>query len=121
MTMDQRQQIALFRYSVIAPLETGTSDPAISNKEFFRQAAKKVYTGPDGQPTTVGASTAAKWHRAYQAGGFNALLPQSRNDEGIPRKLKVDLQEQIRYLKKNYPRMTAAEIHRKLLSDGSLN
>ena len=46
MTMDQRQQVALFRYSVIAPLETGTSDPAISNKEFFRQAAKKVYTGP---------------------------------------------------------------------------
>ena len=48
MTMDQRQQVALFRYSVIAPLETGTSDPSISNKEFFRQAAKKVYTGPDG-------------------------------------------------------------------------
>ena len=121
MTMDQRQQVALFRYSVIAPLETGTSDPSISNKEFFRQAAEKVYTGPDGQPTTVGASTAAKWHRAYQAGGFNALLPQSRNDEGIPRKLEVDLQETIRYLKKNYPRMTAAEIHRRLLSDGSIH
>ena len=121
MTMDQRQQVALFRYSVIAPLETGTSDPSISNKEFFRQAAEKVYTGPDGQPTTVGASTAAKWHRAYQAGGFNALLPQSRNDEGIPRKLEVDLQETIRYLKKNYPRMTAAEIHRRLLADGSIH
>ena len=121
MTMDQRQQVALFRYSVIAPLETGTSDPSISNKEFFRQAAKKVYTGPDGQPTTVGASTAAKWHRAYQKGGFNALLPQGRNDEGISRKLEADLQEMIRYLKKNHPRMTAAEIHRKLLADGSIH
>ena len=121
MTMDQRQQIALFRYSVIAPLETGTSDPGISNKEFFRQAAQKVYTGPDGQPKTVGASTVAKWHRTYQAGGFNALLPQGRNDEGIPRKLEADLQERILYLKKNYPRMTAAEIHRKLLSDGSIH
>ena len=121
MTMDQRQQAALFRYSVIAPLEAGTSDPSISNKEFFRQAAKKVYTGPDGQPTTVGASTAARWHRAYQKGGFNALLPQSRNDEGVPRKLEMELQEMICYLKKNYPRMTAAEIHRKLLSDGSIH
>lgn len=121
MTMDQRQQVALFRYSVIAPLETGTSDPDISNKEFFRQAAKKTYIGPDGKPTTVGASTAAKWHRAYQEGGFHALLPKSRNDEGIPRKLEVDLQEQIRYLKKNYPRMTAADIHRKLLADGSIH
>ena len=121
MTMDQRQQIALFRYSVIAPLETGISDPSISTKEVFRQVAKKTYTGPDGNPTTVGASTAARWHYAYRAGGFDALLPKSRNDEGIPRKLDADIQEQIRYLKKNYPRMTAAEIHRKLLSDGSIH
>lgn len=121
MTMDHRQKIALFRYSVIAPLETGTSDPSISNKEFFRQAAKKTYTGPDGRPATVGASTAARWHRAYQAGGFNALLPQSRNDEGVSRKLEASLQEQIRYLKKNHPRMTASEIHRRLLADGSIH
>lgn len=121
MTMDHRQKIALFRYSVIAPLETGTSDPSISNKEFFRQAARKTYTGPDGRPVTVGASTAARWHRAYQAGGFNALLPQSRNDEGVSRKLEAGLQEQIRYLKKNHPRMTAAEIHRRLLADGSIH
>ena len=50
MTLDQKQNIALFRYAVIAPLETGTSDPSISNNEFFRQAAKKTYTGPDGKP-----------------------------------------------------------------------
>ena len=121
MTMDQRQQIALFRYSVIAPLETGTADPSISKKEFFRQAAEKIYTGPDGKPATVGASTVARWHHAYQAGGFDALLPKSRNDEGIPRKLEADIQEQIRYLKKSHPRMTAAQIHRKLLSDGSIH
>lgn len=41
MTFDQKQKIALFRYSVIAPLETGTSDPSISNNEFFRRAAAK--------------------------------------------------------------------------------
>lgn len=121
MTMDQRQQIALFRYSVIAPLETGTSDPALSNKAFFRQAAEKTYIGPDGRPTTVGASTAERWHRAYQTGGFNALLPQNRSDEGIPRKLDMDLQDQIRCLKKDYPRITAAEIHRRLLANGSIH
>ena len=54
MTIDQKQQIALFRYGVIAPLETGTSDPTISNNEFFRRAAAKTYTGPDGKPKTVG-------------------------------------------------------------------
>ena len=47
MTFDQKQKTALFRYSVIAPLETGNSDPSISNNEFFRQAAAKSYTDPD--------------------------------------------------------------------------
>ena len=121
MTFDQKQAVALFRYSVIAPLETGTADPSISNKEFFRQVAKKTYTGPDGKPVTVGASTAEKWHNLYKKGGFQALFPQSRSDEGIPRKLDPDLQGQIRFLKLEHPRMTAADIHRKLLADGSIH
>lgn len=121
MTMDQKQQIALFRYSVIAPLETGASDPTISNNEFFRRAAKKTYTGPNGRPTTVGASTVEKWHRAYRKGGFDALLPQSRSDEGVSRKLDLDLQMQIRHLKEAHPRITAAEIYRILLSSGSIH
>lgn len=121
MTRDQKQQVALFRYSVIAPLETGSSDPSLSNNEFFRQAAKKTYTGPNGKPVTVGASTVEKWHRAYRKGGFDALLPQSRSDEGISRKLDQDIQAQIRYLRSEHPRITAAEIHRVLLSNGSIH
>jgi transposase InsO family protein len=121
MTLDQKQQIALFRYGVIAPLETGTSDPGISNNEFFRRAAQKVYTGPDGKPVTVGASTIEKWHRYYKKNGFDGLLPQSRSDEGVSRRLDQDLQAQIRFLKSEHPRMPAAEIHRKLISNGSLS
>ncbi len=121
MTRDQKQQVALFRYSVIAPLETGTSDPSISNNEFFRQAAKKTYTGPNGKPTTVGTSTVEKWHRAYRKGGFDALLPQSQSDEGISRKPSLDHQAQIRYLKTEHPRIAAAEIYCILLSNGSIH
>lgn len=121
MTIDQKQQIALFRYGVIAPLETGTSDPNISNNEFFRQAAAKTYTGPDGKPKTVGASTIEKWHRYYKKDGFEGLLPQTRKDEGVSRKLDQDLKSQIRFLKTEHPRITAAEIHRQLLSNGSIH
>ena len=121
MTMDQKQQIALFRYGIIAPLETGTSDPTISNKEFFRRAAAKTYTGPDGKPKTVGASTMEKWHNSYKKHGFDGLLPQSRIDEGVSRKLDQELKSQIRFLKKEHPRMTAAEIHRQLLANGSIH
>ena len=121
MTFDQKQKTALFRYSVIAPLETGTSDPSISNNEFFRQAAAKTYTDPDGKMVTISASTIEKWHRAYKKGGFDALFPQSRKDEGESRKLDQDLQSQIRFLMKEHPRISAAEIHRTLLCNGSIH
>ena len=120
MTMDQKQQVALFRYAVIAPLETGTADPSISNNEFFRRAAKKTYTGPNGKETRVAAGTIEKWHLAYSKGGFDALLPHSRKDEGISRKLTPDLQSDIRFLVSEHPRITAAEIHRILLSRGAI-
>ena len=121
MTFDQKQKTALFRYSVIAPLESGNSDPSISNNEFFRQAAAKSYTDPEGKTVTVGASTIEKWHRAYKKGGFDALFPQTRKDEGASRKLDQDLQSQIRFLMKEHPRITAAEIHRTLLCSGSIH
>lgn len=121
MTLDQKQQTALFRYGVIAPLITGTVEPGTSNRAFFRQAAEKDYPDADGTPRTVSASTIEKWYCAYKKGGFDALLPAGRSDAGTSRKLDNDLQQRIRYLKKEHPRMTAAEIFRKLLADGSIH
>ena len=120
MTLDQKQAVALFRYSVIAPLETGSCDPGISMNEFFRRAAGKTYAGPDGKPRTISPHTIKKWHRYYQKDGFEGLMPKSRSDEGESRKLDRDLQEQIRFLLEKYERLTAAEAHRMLLDNGSL-
>lgn len=102
MTFNQKQKIALFRYSVIAPLETGASDPSISSNEFFRRAVSRTYTDPAGKTVTAGASTIEKWHRAYKKGGFNALFPQSRKDEGISCKPDQDLQSRILFLMKEH-------------------
>lgn len=121
MTLDQKQQTALFRYGVIAPLITGTAEPGISNRAFFRQAAEKNYPDAGGTPRKVSASTIEKWYAAYKKGGFDALLPSGRSDAGISRKLDDDLKQRIRYLKKEHPRMTAAEIFRKLRADGSIH
>lgn len=121
MTLDQKQAVALFRYSVIAPLETGACEPGISKSEFFRRAARKTYVGPGGKAQTFSPHTIKKWHRYYQKDGFEGLLPKGRNDEGESRVLDQDLQEQIRYLLNQYPRITAAEIHRKLQDNGSIH
>ncbi len=122
MTYNQKQDIALFRYGIIAPLVTGSlPDPSKKKSAFFREAAAKTHTGPDGNPVTLSASTIEKWHRSYQREGFNGLLPKSRSDEGASRSLDGDLKEKIRYFKKEHPQMTAAGIYRALIADGSLH
>ena len=120
MTQEMKMRVALSRYSVIAPLVNGTADPGQSHNKFYIEAAKKTYTGPDGNPMTVGASTAEKWYLAYKKDGFDGLIPKDRNDLGASRKLVSDVQEQILYLLKEYPEITAAEVERQLLSSGSI-
>lgn len=120
MTQEQKQEIALFRYSIIAPLVNDTKDPAVSYAQYYRQAAQKTYTGPGGKTVHVSAPTIQKWHLDYRKNGFDALMPHGRSDEGASRRLGQDTQERIRYLKKEYPKMTAAEIYRRLKADGTM-
>ncbi len=120
MEQDKKHDIALMRYSVIAPLITGTSDDFPSLDAFFRDASVKGVTAPDGSIRNYAPGTIEKWYLAYKKGGFDALLPIGRSDAGKPRKLDDALQEQIRYLKTNYPRMSAAAIYRQLQDNGSI-
>jgi transposase InsO family protein len=117
---EKRQQIALFRYGILAPLISGTYDDIDSKKGFFRNAARKTYTNPRGVDTILSASTLERWFYKYQKHGFDALLPQKRIDTGMSRKLNTDMIEQINYLKQEYPRIPATLIHQKLIDNGTI-
>ena len=121
MNDETRQKIALFRYGIIAPVVSGTYDEGKSIKGFFRDAAGKVYTNPSGEETKISASTLERWYYAYNKGGFDALIPMRRCDTGKSRKIDEDIMEQIRFLKKEYPRIPATLIHQKLLDNGTIN
>ena len=120
MDQERRQSIALMRYSVIAPLITGLSDEYDSLEAFYRNASAKGVTHPDGTRKHYAPGTIEKWYRNYKQHGFDALVPTGRADLGKPRKLDDELQEQIRYLKSSYPRMSAAAIYRQLQDNGSI-
>ncbi len=120
--MDQEKQhdIALMRYSVISPVLSGLPENYSSLEAFYRDASNKGTIAPDGTLKHFAPATIERWCRNYRRGGFDALIPQGRVDEGRPRKLDDDLQEQIRYLKENYPRMSASAIFRQLRDNGSI-
>lgn len=110
--MDQEKQhdIALMRYSVISPIISGLQENYPSLEAFYRDASAKGTIAPDGTLKHFSPAMIERWFRNYRKGGFDALIPEGRADEGKPRKLDADLQEQIRYLKVNYPRMSASAI-----------
>lgn len=120
MNQEKKQAIALMRYSAIAPLITGLSDDYESLTAFFNNASVKGVIHPDGTVKHHAPGTIEKWYRNYKEAGFDALIPTGRVDQGKPRKLDDDLQEQIRYLKANYPRMSASAIYRQLRDNGSI-
>lgn len=120
MNDETRQQIALFRYAILAPLISGTYEDVNNRKGFFRDAARKTYTNPRGIDTTLSASTLERWFYQYHKHGFDALLPKRRVDTGISRKLDSDMIEQINHLKHEYPRIPATLIHQKLIDNGTI-
>lgn len=120
MDQEKKNAIALMRYSVIAPLITGLSDNYDSLTAFFNDASVKGVLHPDGSVKHYAPGTIQKWYFNYKNGGFDALIPSGRADLGKPRKLDSELQEQIRFLKTNYPRMSASAIYRQLHDNGSV-
>lgn len=120
MEQEYRHAIALMRYSAIAPLIPGLPEGYKNLSDYLEQASRKGVMHPDGEVKNYAPKTLYKWYFNYRKGGFDALMPAGRNDCGKPRKLDGDLKERIAYLKKHYPRMSAAAIFRQLKDDGHL-
>ena len=121
MKQEQKQEIALMRYRTIAPLVAGLDDSFPSQAAFYEAASAKGVTAPDGRLRHFAPATIERWYCDYNKYGFDGLMPKGRADAGTSRKLDPDLQEQIRYLKMNYPRMSAAAIFRQLSDNGSIS
>lgn len=120
MNQENKHDIALMRYSVISPIISGLQENFPSLDAFYRHASTKGVAAPDGTLKHFSPSTIERWYRTYKRGGFDALVPEGRSDAGKPRKLDQDLQEQIKYLKINYPRMSASSIYRQLQDNGTI-
>ena len=120
MEQEKKQGIALMRYGAIAPLVNGLPDGYVSMSEYFREVSERGIRQPNGKTRRYDERTLARWYRAYMAGGFDALMPGNRVDEGKSRVLDDELQSRIRYFHEQYPRMSAAAIFRQLCADGSV-
>ena len=121
MNSKTRDDIALFRYGVIAPLVTKSHDETImSDNQFFNCASKQTYTNYNGEQIKVSSTSIARWYKAYMSEGLEGLKPQRRSDFGNTRKLDNDITEQIKYLKEQHKRIPATMIYDHLIANGTI-
>ena len=83
---ERRQQIALFRYGVIAELVQLPPQHRGLYKLLADKAARE-YDIPFSLRRRVAAETMRGWLRDYRRGGFDALMPKVRSDVGDARRI----------------------------------
>ncbi len=113
----QKREIALFRFSLIAPLVNETYNTA-SKSEFYRMIASKEHTLPGGGCARFSSGTIKKWYLGYKNGGFDTLIPKSRADAGKPRNIDSNAIKKIHELKESLPYITGTLIYHKLVEEG---
>ena len=114
---DLRQEIALFRYTVIADLvHLPVGARGIGDK--LRDKASQSYTIPGSDRTHVAANTIRGWIKRYRYGGFDALYPKPRTDRGQPRRLPPEVAAQLIELKTSNPAWSVRRVIQRARDDG---
>lgn len=87
-----RENIALFRYGLIAPLLNGQ---VTSRKDYLAEIASLVHQVPYWGPKEYTPKSIEEWLRIYKREGFDGLKPKLRSDKGKSRSIPPELQESI--------------------------
>ena len=106
----KREQIALFRYSLIVPflsleeLEWGVKG------ELVKRMTQQNHSIPFSKKASLHESTIRRYLKMYRDKGFDGLKPQSRSDIGKSRQIPAEVLEKAFLLKREEPRRSAKKI-----------
>ncbi len=119
MNSNLRQEMALFKYSLIAPLITETFTQK-SAKEYLEEISAIKHQTPQGLKEYAPA-TIKEWLRLYRRHGIDGLYPKVRSDKGNSRKIPKEVKEFIKECKISNAKRTAKSIYHELIAKGLLN
>ena len=107
MTLDDktRERIALFRYGLIADL-AHRQEGERGLYALLREKAEKVYEIPGSRRSRVAAETLREWLALYRRGGFEALHPKPRCDQGRVRAIAQEMADLLCALKEETPALS---------------
>jgi transposase InsO family protein len=104
-----RQEVANFRYGLIAPLVTRKLEPG-EQAALLREIASHAYDIRGGQTRTLQIRTLERYLRFYREGGWEALLPSVRADKLASRQIPPEVLEKAVALKRENPARSVRQI-----------
>ena len=114
----QAEQIALFRYGIIAPI---LHDSSTGQTRYFKELAQKVFDVPVYGRKQYNWKTFKSWLRSYRTAGFDGLKPKTRADKGNSRSVDDYLAQVIQQKYQQFPALNAALLYRMLRDEGYIH
>ncbi|MCC3146020.1 DDE-type integrase/transposase/recombinase [Halanaerobium sp. Z-7514] len=114
MTDNDREQIALFRFSLISPI---LNRQVKKQNEYLAKVAAKKHNVPYYGVREYSPKTISMWVRAYRKGGFEGLKPKPRNDKGKSRVLTPELKEVILEAREDHPDRSVSLLYDQLITE----
>jgi len=119
MTLEEkdRENIALFRYGLIAPL---LNNQVSSKKAYLEKIASQVHQVPYWGPKEYTPKAVSEWLRLYRKDGFEALKPKFRSDKGESRRIPGEIQAKILEQRRERQNMPVTLFYEQLVADGMI-
>ena len=112
MDQEQKKQVAVFRFAVIADFVTGAHLAPGDKKRLLRDKCARKWSIPFSRRTSIGPSTIRDWIACYQAsaGKLEALYPAARSDNGKSRSIDEETAASLIRLRQQMPTATIADL-----------
>lgn len=102
---ERRREVALFRYGVIADL-VHLEPHHRGLYALLEKKAEQEFTIPGSLRRHVAPETMRGWLRAYRRGGFDALVPRVRADQGSARSIPPHVVDLLCQMKEDSPELS---------------
>jgi putative transposase len=102
---ERRREVALFRYGVIADL-VHLEPHHRGLYALLQKKAEQEFTIPGSLRRHVALETMRGWLRAYRRGGFDALVPRVRADQGSARSIPAQVVDLLCQMKEDSPELS---------------
>jgi transposase InsO family protein len=123
---DRKQQIATFRFGVIADLVGHVELDQGEQERLIRQKCARKWIIPFSEKTSISRSTLLRWIKLYRESGgkLESLCSRDRSDQGESRSIDEETASALISLRKEFPKATVPRLigmmnKRKLVSPGT--